>query len=127
MIHFSSFSVVCIKQRLLIAFGVAVDKVKKMYNLICILKPRVHPKATRRRIRMRCISHQKNIFMPHFICQKGLKFPFSYMDYIDIPLNIFPVLRLEHRGDQLSRRIHFGQIDEWLVVGHLEYKCASLV
>lgn len=65
--------------------------------------------------------------MPHFISQKGLKFPLSNMHHIDIPLNIFPVLRLEHCGDQLSRRIHFGQIDEWLVVGHLEYKCASLV
>ncbi len=93
-----------------------------MYNLISILKPRIHPKSPSRSKRMSSIANKENILVNKFISQQSLQLPFSHMNNLEIILNIKILLTWKYSRNKFPRRIDLRKIQKRLIIRHLQHK-----
>lgn len=92
-----------------------------------VLEAGIHAETPRRSEGVSSVSGEKDIMVPEFVGEKGLQFPFTDVDDANVFFNLLPVTGLEHRGDELSWRVDFSEVDEGLVVGDLKDKGAGLI
>lgn len=94
-------------------------------ELIDVLEAAVHAEASSWGVGVSCVASQKNVFVRHFVCELGLQFPSSDVDYLQVVLDVGPVLLVYCCLNQLIRSVYLEQIHERLIIWDLQYELAS--
>ena len=73
---------------LAVCFGVALEEVESVNELVDVLEAAVHAESARWSVSVSCVSGQEDVLVRHFICQLGLQLPPPDVDYLQVALSL---------------------------------------